>query len=233
MAANWSPFAANPQQKPDQERAAQRRIVVCDQNPVLADGLVLILQADAFLSTFHITSTRCEDFEAEMKLAPDVLIVNPWQTVWSRQAALDQFIGIPDKTFVIGYCSEISIGEVHQLISMGFRGVVPTTVRSDELVKIVSSVAFGGIYISDIYQKNGSFLVAPMSAEVPVVEALTEREVDVLHRLARGNSMKEVAAALKISPKTADTYKTRAVRKLNLHTRADIVRYAIDAGWLT
>ena len=232
MSVSESHFVTSARRNSDRESTIQRRIVICDRNPVLAEGLVLILQADAFLSSFQIVSRTHDSFGFEMRLAPDVLIVDPWQTASSRQAALDQFVGIPDKTFVIGYCSDISTGEVQKLISLGFRGIIPTTVRSDELVSIVSSVAFGGVYVSDIYQKNGSFLAAPLPGELPVMEALTEREVDVLHRVAMGSSMKEIAAALKISAKTADTYKTRAIRKLDLRTRADIVRYAIGAGWL-
>ena len=233
MSVSVSQFGISAQRDSDHDATIQRRIVICDRNPVLAEGLVLILQADAFLSSFQIVSRTHDSFGSEMRLAPDVLIVDPWQTASSRQAALDQFTGIPNKTFVISYCSDISPGEVQQLISLGFRGIIPTTVRSDELVRIVSSVVFGGIYVSDLYYKNGSFLVAPLPAELPVMQALTDREVGVLHRLAMGKSMKEVAAALKISTKTADTYKTRAIRKLNLRTRSDIVNYAIKAGWFS
>lgn len=207
--------------------------MVHDPNPVLAEALCLILRADAFLSTFRIVSTTAEDLTIVLKVAPDILIVNPWRVTGSRDAALRPFREMTDKTYVICYSADVSSIETQQLVSMGFRGVVPTTVSGDELVRIVSSVAFGGTYIADIYKVKSSAPVAAAPVAVAAEQGLTEREAEVLHRVALGNSLKEVAAALKISTKTVDTYKTRACHKLGLHSRSDIVRYAITAGWLS
>lgn len=61
---------------------------------------------------------------------------------------------------------------------------------------------------------------------------LSPREEDVLRLTAQGFSNKKVAAQLKISTRSIETYKSRAVEKLNLHTQAEIVRYGIGLGWL-
>jgi DNA-binding NarL/FixJ family response regulator len=61
---------------------------------------------------------------------------------------------------------------------------------------------------------------------------LTDREASVLRYLARGLTTKEIAARLELSSKTIETYKSRAAEKLNLNTRADIVRFASAQGWL-
>lgn len=217
--------------EPQNKLTALRRIFISDVNPVFADGLALVLRSDDFLSMFQIVSETYEDFTSIPSFKSDILIVDPWQSGGSRQIALDQFIDICERTAVICYASDASAFEVHQLISMGCRGIVPTTVSSEELIRIVSSVAFGGSYVSDLYKESGAFFSASSSA-LPSTDGLTDREIDVLNRVAMGSSLKEIAADLKISAKTVDTYKTRASRKLNLRTRAEIVRYAIDAGWL-
>lgn len=58
------------------------------------------------------------------------------------------------------------------------------------------------------------------------------REKEVLRLLAWGHTLKEIAAKLDVSGKTVETYKQRGLKKLNLKSRADLVRYAVQAGWL-
>lgn len=216
----------------DAAPAAIRTILVQEPNPVLAEALCLVLRADPFLSRFQIGAVTEHDLPAVLKAEPDILIVNPWQIARTRELALEPFRVTPSKSFVMCYCSDLSALEITQLIELGFRGIVPTTASGDELVRIVSSIAFGGTYIADIYKKKSTSLQMSPSSP-PVGDALTDREAEVLHRVALGNSLKEVASALNISTKTVDTYKTRASRKLDLHSRSDIVRYAIASGWMS
>jgi len=62
---------------------------------------------------------------------------------------------------------------------------------------------------------------------------LSERETEVLTRIARGHAMKTIAAALQVGLRTVETYKARGMDKLNIRTRAELVRYAIERGWLS
>jgi DNA-binding CsgD family transcriptional regulator len=66
---------------------------------------------------------------------------------------------------------------------------------------------------------------------MPVV-SLSEREAEVIRLIARGHTSKEMAESLGISPRTLETYKARAMSKLSLRTRADLIRYAMSSGWL-
>jgi len=61
---------------------------------------------------------------------------------------------------------------------------------------------------------------------------LSERESEVVRLLAQGLTMKELAQQLTLSTRTLETYRARAMEKLNLKTRADLVRYAVRCGWL-
>ncbi len=70
------------------------------------------------------------------------------------------------------------------------------------------------------------------SSEPPPVALLSDREIDVLRLLAQGFTSKEIADQLSIGIKTVETYKSRATTKLDLHTRAQIVRFAAVQGWL-
>jgi len=64
------------------------------------------------------------------------------------------------------------------------------------------------------------------------VEDLSDRETEVLRLIAQGHSNKEIAAHLELSVKTVETYKARSMEKLGLTGRSDIVRLALEEGWL-
>ena len=61
---------------------------------------------------------------------------------------------------------------------------------------------------------------------------LSERETDVIRMIAQGYSNKEIASQLNLSVKTVETYRSRTMEKLGLESRAALVRYALERGWL-
>lgn len=65
-----------------------------------------------------------------------------------------------------------------------------------------------------------------------LLASLSRREAEVLSRIAQGRAMKDVAVALSLSPRTLETYKARAMNKLNLSSRSELVRCAVRFGWL-
>jgi DNA-binding NarL/FixJ family response regulator len=73
---------------------------------------------------------------------------------------------------------------------------------------------------------------ALLGKPTPKVAKLSEREEEVLRLLARGLTMKTVSPRLQLSPRTVETYKARAMLKLNLRSRADLLRFAVRCGWL-
>ena len=90
----------------------------------------------------------------------------------------------------------------------------------------------GGVYFDPLIA--GQFLgpsASPARTRAAPAE-LSEREAEVLRLVALGHSNKVIAAQLEVAGKTAETYKARAMEKLALRSRVDIVRYAIERGWM-
>ena len=124
---------------------------------------------------------------------------------------------------------------LRQLLAAGASGYLLKRAAANELVHAIRTVASGGVYIDPtlagkvvngfVRQRAGDGTQAPESA-------LSEREADVLRLLARGLTYKEVAAQLGIGVKTVETYKARLMEKLELRSRAEIIRYAVRQGWL-
>lgn len=122
---------------------------------------------------------------------------------------------------------------VQPMLQAGARGYLLKRSAADELERAVRAIAGGGLYLDPAIAEKA--LPSPHGPH-PSAEAsandLTPRESEVLRFIAQGFSNKEIAGQLNISIKTVETYKARAVEKLGLFTRADIVRYGVAVGWL-
>jgi DNA-binding NarL/FixJ family response regulator len=120
---------------------------------------------------------------------------------------------------------------VKELLSAGASGYVLKQSASTELLKAIRAAANGGKYLDSSLARG----VAPATTKrrgttpQPVV---TDREAEVLRRMAVGESNKDIANALDIAVKTVEVHKANAMRKLGLAGRIDVVKYALLQGWL-
>ena len=211
--------------------STHRTISVVEDNPVLSDGIRNLLEGDRHLSGFLVKSERITDLLSLDSHTPDIAIVDPWQQVERKKVSTRSLSVLAESTSLIAYCTDFDAADARALGLIGFRAIVPKTVGGAELVRIVCAVAFGGVYLHEGFVIEKQNNINDMGLDGKLSE-LTEREIEVLRQVALGSSMKEIAALLQISAKTADTYKTRANKKLNLTSRSDIVRFAISSGWL-
>ncbi len=101
----------------------------------------------------------------------------------------------------------------------------------EQLVEAIRRVYRGGMYVSP---SLGESLAARLGGSLePAHGSLSDREFQVLRGLARGESLKSIAAHLAVSPKTVTTYRSRILEKLGLGSNADLVRYALEHGLLS
>ena len=120
-----------------------------------------------------------------------------------------------------------------QMLHAGASGYVPKRAAPEELITAVRTAAAGEIYL---YPSLAKLLVRDYlsgnreAASTNALDELTEREREVLAYLAEGSSNQEIAEALVISPKTVARHRENIMHKLNLHSRADLVKYAIRKG---
>jgi DNA-binding NarL/FixJ family response regulator len=122
---------------------------------------------------------------------------------------------------------------MRDLFEAGASGYVVKRAPLGELVHAIRTVVANGVYVDP--RLAGSLVsnfVQSDSAAASRAVKLTERESNVLRRVAEGYSNKEIAAELTLSIKTVETYKTRAMEKLGLRDRVEIVRFAVKQGWL-
>jgi DNA-binding NarL/FixJ family response regulator len=111
----------------------------------------------------------------------------------------------------------------------GARGYVPKVAPAEEFVTAVEEVARGRAYVSPLVAKDLIDVLmevaAPAAGDAP---ALTARQREVLQLVAEGRTMKEIAAILNISPRTAESHKYDVMRALGIDTTAGLIKYAMS-----
>jgi two-component system response regulator NreC len=120
-----------------------------------------------------------------------------------------------------------------KMLEAGAGGYVPKRAAPEELLTAIRAAAAGEVYL---YPSLAKLLVKDYleqerpSEEKNVLDGLTEREQEVLRYLAEGTNNNEIAAALVISAKTVARHRENIMQKLGLHSRGELVRYAIRKG---
>jgi DNA-binding NarL/FixJ family response regulator len=146
------------------------------------------------------------------------------------------FPGLCIPTFVLHYRQEkpeakiialtdfIDSTMASELMDSGADGCLLKRSAPTDLIAAIRKTLVSGRHFDPAFavQLNGNTAAA----------SLSERERRVLKLVARGYTSKEIAAKLELSIRTIETYKTRSMRKLNLRTRADVVRYGVERGWI-
>ena len=124
---------------------------------------------------------------------------------------------------------------LQQLLRAGVAGYVSKQSRAIELLQGIRAVAAGGKYLDSTVAGrviNDFGRRGPAVPSHPRDSELTTREEEVLRLVAWGYSNKEIAAQLNVSVKTIETHKMKAMQRLGLQSRIDIVRFALLHGWL-
>jgi DNA-binding NarL/FixJ family response regulator len=210
------------------------RVALVDDHPVVLAGVRALLQSAPELVLVGEATSAADGLKLICESLPDVAVID---------LSLPDFNGTELARLVLAVCPEVKLlaltvhedrAYVQPLLQAGARGYLLKRSAAEDLVRAIRAVAAGGIYLDPAIVDKALPEVArpkdPSRAE-PAPE-LSQRETEVLQFTAQGFSNKEIAGKLDVSVKTVETYKARAAEKLELRTRADIVRYGVSRGWL-
>jgi len=126
-------------------------------------------------------------------------------------------------------------GYLRQLLELGVAGYMLKRSAAEDLVRAIRAIATGGLYLDPAVAGKaigGATGLRMGGANTNETADLSEREIDVLRLTASGHSNKSTAQELRIGVKTVETYKARAMEKLGFRTRVELMRYAVNRGWL-
>ena len=208
-------------------------IILVDDHRVFREGLRSLVDTQTDMNVVAEAEEGRAAWQLAIEHRPNVVIMDVTMPVMGGAEATRLIRRDCPDTKVLALTVHEVGGYLRQLLEAGASGYLLKRVAFEELVRAVRVVAAGGRYldpnISD--QVVGNLIGAPPAGNTAERE-LTGREAEVARLLTRGHINREIAEQLDVSVKTVETYKARIMDKLNLRSRADLVRYAIRLGWL-
>jgi two-component system response regulator NreC len=207
------------------------RIVVVDDHAVVRSGLRLLLEAEDDMEVVG-EAGNARDAIFEVRAAkPDVVLLDVVLPGDSGIEALPQVLQEAPGAKVLMLSMQDDPNYVREAFAAGASGYVLKEAVDAEVVAAIREVALGNHYV---HPALGARMVAADAAAQAAADAdpLSDREREVLRMLALGHTNQEIAKQLYISVRTAETHRAHIMRKLQLSTRAGLVRYAIEHGQL-
>ena len=208
----------------------RRRVLVVDDHAVVRAGLRAILNTDPRLDVVGEAEDGEDGCAQAEALRPEIVIRDVSMPTVNGAEATRRVLTVSPASRVIALTAHEEPPYVRGLLDAGARGYVLKRAMIEHLTRAIHVVAEGGLFLDPALANRP----APQSTahEANIFADLSLREVEVAALTASGHSNSEIAAALGLSVRTIETHKTRLMAKLELRTRAQLVRYAIYRGWL-
>jgi DNA-binding NarL/FixJ family response regulator len=210
------------------------RIVVADNHAVWCAGLTLLLNTQPGMAVVGEAHTAPDAIAQVEALQPDMLLMDVTMPGGCGASATAHLTRACPHTRVLVLTAYEEGEHVRHMRQAGAAGYVLKRAAVDDLVQAIRTVMAGGMYLDPAVVGSvvRAHLSLPPPAEAMESKSLSARESDVLRLRAWGHGNKEIAAQLGVSTKTVETYKARLMDKLHLYSRVDLVRYAVQQGWL-
>jgi DNA-binding NarL/FixJ family response regulator len=211
------------------------RVVLADDHAVVREGLKSLIDAEPGMAVVGEAADGLTACERVLELRPDVVVMDVSMPGVGGAQAAERIKRACPGVKVLALTVHEDKGYLRQLLTAGAAGYVLKRAAPAELIRAIRTVAAGGVYLDpSLAGKVVRGFVRPTPGEDTAAGGgeLSDREVEVVRLTAAGHSNKEIASRLDLSVKTVETYKARALEKLGLGTRADLVRYALQRGWL-
>lgn len=211
------------------------RIVLADDHEIVRAGLRTLLDSTPGFEVVAEAGDGAETCRKVAELHPDVVVLDVSMPVLNGVEAAERLRQESPDVAVLALTMHDDRGHLIRLLDAGAAGYVLKRAAADELVRAIRTVAEGGTYVDPMlagtvlrrskHRSSGALGIPDAS--------LSEREEVVLRQIAWGHSNQEIAQFLGLSTKTVETYKARITEKLGLKGRTEMVRYALQQGWLT
>jgi len=207
-------------------------ILLADDHKMMRDGLRSALEEQPDFTVVGEADNGRGAVELALALAPNVIVMDISMPGLNGIDATRQIISHTPGARVIALSMH---GDKRYITKMLEAGAVGYLLKSDavtELVRAVREAMADQTYLSPKIARDvlEVYVRSPIAGKPPGESTLSEREREVLQLLAEGKSSKEIAAALGLSVKTVETHRTRIMRKLSLHTIAELTKYAVREG---
>src|SRR5436305_13225725 len=211
------------------------RILLADDHTILRAGLKMMLNAQPDIEVVGEAQDGRQAIQETQRLQPDIVLMDITMPDMNGIEATRQIKKCTPDVRVLILTMHEHDEYVFQALRAGASGYMLKEAADTELISALHIIQSGQFYLSPMAQ---SVLVGDYLQRVRIGEekdsysSLTEREREILKLIAEGYTNNQIAERLVISPKTVDTHRTHVMDKLNLHSRAELLKYAMRRGLL-
>ena len=209
-------------------------IVLADDHHVVRYGLRLLLELEPDFTIAGEAADGLTAVQMVERLRPDVLVVDLMMPGLGGLEVARQVSQRSPRTRVAILSIHANEAYVLEALRNGAAAYVLKDASPDEFVQAVREVAAGRRYLSAPFSERAieAYVAKAKSGALDVYETLTTREREVLHLVAEGHTAPQIASLLFISPRTVEVHRANMMHKLDLHSRGDLIRYALRRGIL-
>ncbi len=211
------------------------RILIADDHAVLRAGLRLLLEADPQMEVVGEAEDGVEAVALCAELLPDIILLDLTMPGPGAEATMAQIRENCPQTRVLILTMHDDEAYLRKMFEAGAAGYVVKRAADAELLSAIRAVSRGEVYVHPSLTKVllDDMLMTGQQQPVDLWDTLSERERQVIHLVALGYTNREAADQLFLSVKTVETYRARAMDKLQLRSRAQLVRFALQKGLLS
>lgn len=209
------------------------RVLVADDHPVVLAGIRALLNRNPGVEIIGEAHDGRTALQMAIELQPSILVLDFSMPDLNGVEVTKRLLAERPHSKVIVLTVHEDRSYLRKLIEVGAVGYVLKRSAADDLLRAIQAVAAGGVYLDPSIAGHAIDRIPNRLKEATNGRAeLSEREVEVLRLTAVGHSNKAIANILRISVKSVETYKARAMDKLGFRSRVELVGYAVEKGWL-
>ena len=211
-------------------------VLIVDDHTLVRDGIRSLLALTADIEIVGEAADGREALEKVRQLLPDIVLMDLAMPIMGGLEATRRIRREFPATKVLALTQYDDSEYVIPVIEAGARGFVTKMSSSSELASAIQAVYKGDSFLSP---SAAAALVDECQQKVTIegerdsYQQLTDREREVLKLIAEGYTAREIAEMLVVSPKTVEWYKSSLMNKLNIHSRTDLIKFAIRKRVIT
>jgi two-component system response regulator NreC len=220
------------------------RLMLVDDHEVVRTGLKTFLETQPGLQVIAEANNGREAIERALEIRPDIIVMDITMPDMDGLEATREIKAQWPEAVILTLTVHADKYFFMEMLSAGAAGYLTKQVASEELVVAIKSVARGDVYLQpalahwllEDYQRlaegsEGSSPTGPTETSAAIgLGVLSEREQQVLELVAQAMTNSEIGKTLDLSPKTIARHRERIMHKLNLHSRTELVKFAIRTG---
>ncbi len=220
------------------------KLLLVDDHEIVRAGLRMLFQAEKDIEIIGEASSGEAALEMLESIQPDVVLMDVVMEGVNGIEATRRIKERFPQIAILGLTMHEDQQYFFKMLQAGASGYVPKRAAPDDLVSAIHTVYHGEVFlypslakylVEDFLQRRSGGMMAapPTGSKMERCPELTPRECEVLLKIADGKTNREIAETLDISVKTVDRHRENIMRKLELHSRVELVKFAISQGLIS